>query len=172
MRNSFDTTHGQLTFSSHAGEISFLSDGDIMSVPQFKQLVEYLAAKAPAGALPCRQDIRPTEIKNLLPDFFMFDVICKKAVLSDLKIRLLGTKISRYYGDLSGQSVHAFENKAAVQRIFTCATKCIDKRGKVAVEVSGRSLQRDNVKINVLYCPLSGLDGEITQVIGVLIAKA
>ncbi|PCI64297.1 MAG: hypothetical protein COB37_01560 [Kordiimonadales bacterium] len=171
MRNSFDTTDAQLTFSSQAGEISFLSDGDIMSVPQFKQLIEYLASKAPDGSLPCRKDVRPTDIKNLLPDFFMFDVVRKETLLTDLKVRLLGTKISRYYGNHTGESVHAFENKAAVQRIFACVTECIDKRDNVAVEVSGRSLQRDNVKINVLYCPLSDQDSVITQIIGVLIAK-
>ena len=76
--------------------------------PRFRRLADYLAGKAPAGKLPGRQHIEPTEIADLLPWMMMIDVIAEPDGGLRYRIRLVGTEVVAIQGsDGTGKYVEA-----------------------------------------------------------------
>jgi hypothetical protein len=65
---------------------------------RFRRLNDYLAAKAPAGKLPGRQHIDPTEIADLLPYLTLLDVVPQATGETRLRVRLAGTQVVEHHG--------------------------------------------------------------------------
>jgi hypothetical protein len=66
--------------------------------PRFQRLADYLAGKAPAGKLPGRQHIDPTELGGLLPFLMLMDVIAQPSGPPRYRIRLMGTEVVAIQG--------------------------------------------------------------------------
>ena len=87
--------------------------------PRFRRLADYLASKVPAGTLPGRQHIEPTEIPDLLPWIMLVDVIAEPAAALRYRIRLVGTEVVTIQGsDATGKFVPDVLNKDEVNSIL------------------------------------------------------
>src|SRR5271168_2502987 len=61
--------------------------------PDLKALVQYWSSKRGARAMPLRADIKPAEIKPLLPDIMIWSAI------DPFHVRLVGDHIVAFVGD-------------------------------------------------------------------------
>lgn len=77
-----------------------LIDGDIgfdevPAAPSLRLLLDYWNGKRIAGCLPARADLDPLEIRHLLPDLLIFDLVDGGA---DFRVRLVGTGVVEAFG--------------------------------------------------------------------------
>jgi len=73
---------------------------------RFRQLAGYLAAKTPAGKLPGRQHIDPSELADLAPHIVLIDVAPQETGKLRYRVRLMGTEVVEMMGkDLTGKYV-------------------------------------------------------------------
>ena len=83
----------------------------------------------------------------------------------------MGTSISRFYGEHSGESIQSMENKEAVRRIEICAAKVLADQQRVAVSVAALSSDDQHLQVSVLYCPFAKEDQVIDQIIGLVVVR-
>lgn len=133
--------------------------------PRFRRLADYLAGKVPAGTLPGRQHIEPTEIPDLLPWIMLVDVIAEPAAAPRYRIRLVGTEVVAIQGsDATGKFVPDVLNKDDVAAILQDYGEIVRsgrpgyRRGVVAT--SGR----EHVRYRRVAFPLAR-DGEHVDVL-------
>ena len=70
-----------------------------------RNVMAYWEARRGARKMPARRDIRPEEIKNLLPQVLLVDVLSGGA---DFRYRLLGTRLRPYFPrEATGQTMRA-----------------------------------------------------------------
>lgn len=73
---------------------------------RFRQLAEYLGAKAPPGKLPGRQHIDPSEIASLVSHITLIDVVPQETGQHRYRVRLMGSEVVEMMGkDLTGKYV-------------------------------------------------------------------
>jgi hypothetical protein len=128
--------------------------------PRFRRLADYLSAKAPAGKLPGRQHVEPTEIAELLPWIMLIDVIAQPGAEPRYRIRLVGTEVVAIQGsDGTGKYVEEVLNKAEAATIVQGYGDIVGshepgyRRGVVATE------GREHVPYRRIAFPLAR-DGE------------
>ena len=150
----------------------FLDDAQIASEPGFKSLVNYLGSISPSGGLARRADISPSRIKPLLPDIFILELVRKDGEITDLTLRLMGTRLARFYGERTGQSVSTLENADVIKRVFMTAKECADKQKNIGITVAILAGDQQYLQASALYCPLVGNSGQIDQIIGLAINRS
>ena len=166
MENSFDNPANNIFLNRSASELTFLSDIEIADIPNFKRLTDYLNSITEPGKFPDRRSVHPSKMTDLLPDLYILDIIRDEGEPVDFILRLMGTNVARFYGEHSGESIQAIENKEAVKRIETCANKTLAEKRNIAVSVSALSSDQQHLQVSVLYCPLAKEDQIINQLIG------
>ncbi|WP_262691700.1 PAS domain-containing protein [Kordiimonas aestuarii] len=83
-------------------------------------LLDYAAGKkAPEQKYPRRSDFNPVEMKHILPHVLILEPqMSMTNKILDIKVRLMGTAVSWFYGEAGGSTVRDFADSMASQRAF------------------------------------------------------
>lgn len=106
-----------------------------------------------SGKLPSRQDIKPTEFTKFLDRIVLMDIIPHENNFQ-LIIKLIGGHVASYYGEISGQSVEAMENKDAAKRIYNTSRLVISEKQPIFSLTPGFCENRLFMEASALYLPL------------------
>lgn len=86
--------------------------------PRLKGLLDYWRGKCSAGRLPARADIDPLELKSLLGNINLIEVVRDTDGSRRFRYRLFGTEFVFYHGgDLTGQWVDQIGNAVYRQQL-------------------------------------------------------
>jgi hypothetical protein len=137
---------------------------------RFRRLNDYLAAKAPAGKLPGRQHIEPTEIPDLLPYITLLDVVPQATGGTRLRIRLAGTEVVNHHGsEVTGRFLDEIfadpEGLAIIARFIEAVTTRRPNHRRACVAVP----RRDHLWYERMAFPLAR-DGEHVDMLAVIFA--
>ncbi|NVJ99052.1 MAG: PAS domain-containing protein [Alphaproteobacteria bacterium] len=140
-------------------------DGIGYLCPDAKWLLEYALSKGQGTRLPKRRDLSPADMTDVLPDVLILEpVIGEGNNLDDITVRLVGSNISSFYGQVTGQSLRKLSDSAAAKRGFDCVAASIATREPI-VGVSHRLNDKISYfAVTVLAIPLVNDEGDISQV--------
>lgn len=86
--------------------------------PRLKALLDYWRGKCSAGHLPARADIDPLELRALLGNINLIEVVLQADDTRRFRYRLFGTEFVFYHGgDLTGQWVDEIGNAVYRQEL-------------------------------------------------------
>jgi len=128
--------------------------------PSFKETLSWWTVASKNNTrLPSRKDLNPKDLFRTLPNLSLFDIIYEGPKLVNLRTRLIGTKLTPIYGEVTGKLVTDLENPYVITGILNGCQESIKKRGPVAITAKAISEDMPFMKSYALYCPLSS-DGE------------
>lgn len=133
-------------------------------MPMVERILSYFEARAEGARLAKRSDINPVDMKDILPDVCILELE-KDAdgVLEDIVIRLMGTNVVSFYGELTGKSIFTHPSSLVAERIFKSAEFCLGRRRPVLVQAFTLSEEKNHLKVSVLYVPLSEDNSDIDR---------
>ncbi len=139
----------------------------IANHPRFKQLNDYLVARAPDGTLPGRQHIDPTDIPALLSSIAFVDVEREDGDIR-LRFRLVGTTCTEAFGqDLTGEYIDGNHATQCGEAIVEQMRQIIEYRqpgfGDLSVSLAGR----EHAGYKRVYFPLARNGTDVDMLIGV-----
>lgn len=146
-----------------------LYDVQIFEAEEFKGNSEpvdavyaYWREKCRDGELPRRSDIRPEELRRYLPYLVLMDVSPDPEAKHGLRlvVRLIGTHVSTYYGELTGEEVVNMGNSAASERIYYMSRLTVGRRRSVFGLVKGIAPGHEHLTSYALYAPLRAEDSD------------
>lgn len=114
-----------------------------------------------------RGDIQPQALKKYLDRLVIMDISHEGGALT-LNIRLIGSWVAGFYGEVTGKDVKAIENPKAVERIYSACGKVIEYQEPVFSTTPALGPDRAYLMATALYLPL--FDNDIGQVTKVLAA--
>lgn len=128
-------------------------------------LYAYAHRNVGAGGVPNRSDIDPKDMKHLLPEVMILEPKCDNGELNDIHVRLTGSRISDFYGPISGHSLRSLSSATAVDRGF----RCVDAVLASGQPVIGYSVKASSdlpyYQVTLLFIPLLGESGSIDQIL-------
>lgn len=135
--------------------------------PRFQQLNDYLVAQAPAGQLPGRQHVDPTDIPNLLSVITFVDVERDGEDIR-FRFRLIGTTCSEAMGrDVTGDYVDGGHVSQCGDAIGTQMLEIVEARqpgfGDLSVALPGR----EHMGYQRVYFPLARNGTDVDMLMGV-----
>jgi len=129
--------------------------------PVVDQDLRYFEEKTNGGRLPRRGDLKPEELKAILPEIALVQPFYDAAgVMVDVKGVLAGTKLDSFYGSLTDRLISQYPIKPVGDRILQACKHCVDSAKPIVVTADALSEQHDFLAITVLYVPMSE-DGSV-----------
>jgi hypothetical protein len=124
----------------------------------------YWRDKHQSGHLPCRADIRPMEISRYIDHTVIMDVT---GGLPDfrLTVRLIGTHVTAFYGEITGKDVRLMTNRNAAERIYHICTKVLASGEPQLTVTPAFSPDRQYMEAYALYMPLYGENGAVDKIL-------
>lgn len=90
------------------------------------QMLAYWQGKCAGRAMPARADINPAEIKTLLPDLILVDVVYKADAKPDFVYRLVGTRETEIRGaNPTGRRVAEAFHGPSADNVLGCYLKVV-----------------------------------------------
>jgi len=128
--------------------------------PEVDGILRYFDAKTKGKRLAERSDVSPVELKDKLPNIcVMVPIYDASGALSDVIIKLIGTTLVDFYGEMTGKSIFKHPAPEVAERIFISVERCIKERAPVAAEAFSLSKAKSYLQVTALYVPLSS-DGK------------
>lgn len=94
-----------------------------------RQMLAYWQSKRAGRAMPARVDIDPAEIKTLLPDLILVDVVRKTGAQPDFVYRLVGTRETEVRGaNPTGRRVAEAFHGPSEENVLGCYLKVVAGR--------------------------------------------
>lgn len=121
--------------------------------PVIDRAADYWREKCGSDDCPRRTDIRPEDIRALLPHISLLDVLQDEAGFK-LHTRLIGTHVSHYFGEITGRDIHDMENTDAAGRVYHMSSLAMVDRAPVLSRVRGFAPNKEHLEALALYCPL------------------
>ena len=140
---------------------------------RIRRFAEYLASKAPAGRLPGRQHIIPTEIADLLPFLALYDVVQNGSGSPRFRVRLAGTHVVELFGhDPTGKCMDEYVPSPKAEQVcrryhqvvqakepsFYAEELCAEGREHVRFQRVAFPLARDGENVDMLVLIRVGSD--------------
>ncbi len=133
-------------------------------MPMVDRVLSYFEARTEGARIARRSDINPSEMKDLLPDVCILELEKDAAgALEDIVIRLMGTNVVSFYGELTGKSIFTHPSSLVAERIFKSAAFCLERHRPVIVQAFTLSEEKNHLKVSVLYVPLSENNSDIDR---------
>ena len=134
--------------------------------PRLRRLYDYWNDKRGARRMPCRKDIDPVDLRDLLGFINLVDVLENPR---DYRIRLVGTKTVSIVGsDITGKRYSEVDPKQKFYFIGEAYALCVDQGTPVLVEADLGFLGRQHLEFARLYLPLSNDGSRINMVMNVI----
>lgn len=125
-------------------------------------LLAYWEGKRAGREMPVRQDLRPSEIRRLLPHVYLMDVID-----GSFRFRLRGTAIDARLGrGRTGLTLEECHYGPYLPVVKASLQSCIDRRAPVTTTgVTIWSRQNDCLQYESCRMPLAGADGAVAMLL-------
>ena len=172
------------TLSDQSGREIIFGDFDIMSAgPRFTSytqnnlLYQYWSQKGGQQKRISRDHINPSELKPALKHIVMMDIlpgkspyIPKEIPLSAqhdfaLQVRLIGTFVSDFYGEITGKDIYQMPHPTATNRIYHMSALAKESQQPQLSVASGYTPGKDHLKAYGLYLPLFNHDQQTQDLI-------
>lgn len=143
--------HGRAGFLIH----SIAPESRALLHPEAIWLLDYAYRNVDREGVPLRCDINPSGMKHLLPKIMIMQPeLSPKGELRDVTVRLMGSDVSAFYGDISGSSLRMLANEIATERGFMCIERALADRTPV-VGVSKRTdFETPYYQVTMLFIPV------------------
>ena len=123
------------------------------------------------GHKPSRSDIKPAAIKQFLNRVVLMDVLGEQPDFQ-LVVKLIGTHVTAFYGELSGMDINAMPNKEAAKRIYKTCEQVLQHAEPVLSVTTGISRDKIHLEAFALYMPLYNDDGKISKIMAAVDIKS
>ncbi len=132
-----------------------LSFDAVPEAPSLQQLLEYSTSKGGETRLPARTDLDPLEIRHLLPDLLIFDVVEGGA---DFRVRLVGTGVVEAFGfDGTGKLLSTlFKPVVSNEAVLLYQVALGWARPMIARSTMHYWRHKDHISYESLFLPLAG----------------
>ncbi|WP_020400411.1 PAS domain-containing protein [Kordiimonas gwangyangensis] len=124
----------------------------------------YWLSKCEGGHKPSRADIRPMEISRFIDHAVIMD-IDGGAESFALKVRLIGTHVTTFYGEITGHDIHDLKNQNAAERIYHICAKVIASGEPYLTVTPAFSPDRQYMEAYALYMPLYDAEGRTDKIL-------
>jgi hypothetical protein len=132
-----------------------------------REVKAYWDDKRGKRRMPARRDIRPEEIKRLLPQVLLVDVLSGE---SDFRYRLLGTKLRPYFPkDVTGQTMRAALSPFGSQTVeATLAVYGVVAGERIPLRITGPgdTFAQKSKFFEAILMPLGDSDEDANMVFG------
>ncbi len=157
--------HSILPEGTEFGDFTVYSGAQVQgknSVVDF--LYAYWQAKHTDGHLPSRADIRPSDIVQHLDHLVILD-ITEKGDDFGLIVRLIGTHVANFYGELTGKDIRDMDDKTAAKRIYhMCGLVLAENRPQLSA-TTALAPDREHLEAFALYLPLYDTNAVIDKIL-------
>lgn len=124
---------------------------------------DYWISKHDGTKLPCRADIRPTDLSLYLDHVVILDVHDDERF--SLTVRLIGTHVANFYGEITGKDIHAMANQQAAERIYLVSEHVVRERVPVLTITPAFAQDRQYLEAFALYLPLYNASAEVEKIL-------
>lgn len=133
-----------------------LTHDELEDIKYFKPLLNWWRQKYEEKRhIPSRSDFNPTAFQEILPNISIFEPIYKDEKLSDFITTLIGTELTKVYGEVTGELVTTFDNEYVVSTILNAGEECIKRREPLGITSQAISEELPFMRSFALYCPLA-----------------
>jgi len=147
------------------GAYKFFTDG---AIPGHNKVTDFFYSfwcdLSKNGHKPSRADIQPVNLKKYLNRVILLDVTGDGPDIQ-LTVRLIGTHVAAFYGELSGQDINAMENKPAAARIYNICRQVLQQDKPILTVTTGISSDKTHLEAYSLYMPLYDTAGKPHKII-------
>jgi len=127
-------------------------------------LYSYAYRNVSIGGVPARADLSPNDMKHLLPDVMILEPQLEGDTLTDIKVRLTGSRMAAFYGPVIDGSLRTLTSVTAVDRGFKCVAAVLASGQPVLGHSVKMSADLPYFQVTLLFIPLAGEGGTIDQV--------
>ncbi|PCI63416.1 MAG: hypothetical protein COB37_04775 [Kordiimonadales bacterium] len=113
---------------------------------------------------PRRRDIQPTQLKAYLDRMVIMDVLNRDGKLA-LHVRLIGTFVASYYGEISDKDVNEMNNERAAERIYEAARLLLLGNQPILTVTPALSKEKRHLEAIAFYMPLYDDDKNIVKIL-------
>lgn len=124
----------------------------------------YWDSKHSKDHLPTRADIRPSEVAKHLDHLVIMDIEREKEDFA-LKVRLIGTHVANFYGEISGKDIKAMQNPNAVNRIYHLSGLVLTQKTPQLSVTPAFAPDRQYLEAYALYLPLFDASGDVKKIL-------
>ncbi len=124
---------------------------------------DYWLSKHEGDKLPCRADIRPNDLSRYLDHVVIMDVSDEEAFR--LTVRLIGTHVANFYGEITGKDIHTMANQQAAERIYLVSKRVVRERLPFLTITPAFAQERQYLEAFALYLPLYNAAAEIEKIL-------
>ncbi|MFC4348222.1 PAS domain-containing protein [Kordiimonas lipolytica] len=128
-------------------------------------LFAYAYRNVSIGGVPVRADLSPSDMKHLLPDVMILEPQMDGDTLTDIKVRLTGSRMSAFYGPVVDGSLRTLNSATAVDRGFKCVAAVLASGQPVLGHSVKMSADLPYFQVTLLFIPLLGESGSIDQIL-------
>lgn len=157
----FDTAHPDVT---QIKDYCIVTGEDI---PNHNEVTDFFyrfwLSLCEGGRKPSRNDVKPAALKQFLDRVVLLDVT-EHAKSFALNVRLIGTYVSTFYGEIAGQDIQMMDNKDAAARIYNSCRVLLENKEPVLSITSGIAKDKKHLKGYALYVPLFDTAGKIDKI--------
>ncbi|SDD37787.1 MULTISPECIES: PAS domain-containing protein [Kordiimonas] len=157
--------HSILPPGTEFGEFVIHGGKDVVGKnPIMDFFYDYWLSKHTGDKLPCRADVRPTEIRKHLDHLVIMDVTRDHEPFG-LHVRLIGTHVANFYGEISGKDIREMTNQIAANRIYHTSALVLSENVPQLCITPAISPDREYLEAFALYLPLYDDAGEIEKIL-------
>lgn len=163
----FEETENLVTKDTQFTDFVFFYGKDISgNTPSIDFFHEYWLSlkEQPHRHSPTRSDIHPKHFTPYLSRVVLLDVKHSK-LLTSYKVRVIGTNVAAYYGEITGQDVRALPSEAASNRIYDVCNKILKDQEPILTRTGGISENKKHLIAWALYMPLFGESGDVEKIL-------
>jgi len=165
--NLFEETENLVIKDTQFTDFVFFYDKDISgNTPSIDFFYTYwlnLEAQ-PKQYSPTRDDIHPKHFKPYLSRVVLLDVKRSK-IATSYKVRVIGTNVAAYYGEITGQDVRTMPSEAAATRIYDVCNKILKGQKPILTRTCGISDNKKHLIAWALYMPLFNNNGDVEKIL-------
>lgn len=115
------------------------------------------------GHQPTRADVRPANMKQYLNRLVLMDVEPRDEEFG-LLVRLIGTHVAAFYGEIAGKHIDDMDNPDAIKRIYRSCEKTIKSAEPVLSVTAGIAKNKNHLEGFALYLPLFDESGSVHKI--------
>ena len=146
------------------GDFDVIDYGDTgQRSPMMDFFLDFWRRNGGADKSVSRADISPAEMKQYLEHIVLLDVGRDRDTWN-LNVRLIGSHVSAFYGEITGKDVREMKNSKAVERIYFICGKVLERNEPVMTLTPAFAPDKLYMEALALYMPLFNKDGEINKI--------
>ncbi|GHF28990.1 hypothetical protein GCM10017044_25300 [Kordiimonas sediminis] len=164
--DSFKTLYDQDALTQEATQGYAIPESELDQHPELKTLHALWYSKSQNGSIPSRKDFSMTDLKPILQNIFIYELLYEGAEIVNLKVALIGTFLTLQYGEFTGKKLSDYPDTDIVKRVFEFSRQCSLARKPLCFKVEMFSAGRPYVSAETIYCPLSSDGDKVDKIIG------